>query len=152
MVDNTWALVAHKYDFKLSLPPPTISCMLRLDYYLRHFLLISLVLGCSRKIPCSAWRVSPLSRNSSPVWTALSPSQACEHLFLKLMGHFVPENTCHLKCLQIILSVWDYQSSPPSPGHPAPFSPPTTPMHLLLQLHLVDCQHNILSQWLQDLL
>ncbi|XP_012875155.1 PREDICTED: inositol 1,4,5-trisphosphate receptor-interacting protein-like 1 [Dipodomys ordii] len=154
MLGNAWALVAHKYDFKLSLPPSSTSCKLRLDYRSGRFLLINLVLGVQRE-DTLVYLVSQASEQEQLTSVDWPESvAACEHLFLKLVGRFAPENTCHLKCLQIILSLWDHQSLPTGASCPilTSYHFKTALMHLLLRLPLADWQHNKLSQRLQDLL
>ncbi|XP_040849437.1 inositol 1,4,5-trisphosphate receptor-interacting protein-like 1 [Ochotona curzoniae] len=154
MVGNAWALVAHKYDFKLSLPPSTTSCKLRLDYRSGRFLSIQLLLGVQREdtLVYLVSQAADQEQLSSVDWP--ESFAACEHLFLKLVGRFAPENTCHLKCLQIILSLQDHRSLPPGASHPilTSYHFKTALMHLLLRLPLTDWQHNMLSQRLQDIL
>nr|XP_021512784.1 inositol 1,4,5-trisphosphate receptor-interacting protein-like 1 isoform X3 [Meriones unguiculatus] len=154
MVGNAWALVAHKYDFKLTLPPSTTSCKLRLDYRSGRFLSISMVLGVQRE-DTLVYLVSQ-APDREQLTTVDWPESfaACEHLFLKLVGRFAPENTCHLKCLQIILSLQDHQLLPPGASRPilTSYHFKTALMHLLLRLPLTDWQHSMLSQRLQDLL
>ncbi|KAM9054205.1 inositol 1,4,5-trisphosphate receptor-interacting protein-like 1 isoform 2-T3 [Megaptera novaeangliae] len=154
MVGNAWALVAHKYDFKLSLPPSTTSCKLRLDYRSGRFLSIRLVLGVQREdtLVYLVSQAPDQEQFTSVDWP--ESFAACEHLFLKLVGRFAPENTCHLKCLQIILSLRDLQSLPQGASHPilTSYHFKTALMHLLLQLPLTDWQHGMLSQRLQDIL
>lgn len=156
MVSNAWALVAHKYDFKLTLPPSTTTttCKLRLDYRSGRILLISLVLGVQRE-DTLVYLVSQApgqEQLTSVDWP--ESFAACEHLFLKLVGRFAPENTCHLKCLQIVLSLQDHQTLPPGASRPVltSYHFKTALMHLLLRLPLTDWQHSMLSQRLQDLL
>ncbi|KAM9584991.1 inositol 1,4,5-trisphosphate receptor-interacting protein-like 1 isoform 1-T1 [Trichechus inunguis] len=154
MMGNAWALVAHKYDFKLSLPPSTTSCKLRLDYRSGRFLSISLVLGVQREdtLVYLVSQAPDQEQLTSVNWP--ESFAACEHLFLKLVGRFAPENTCHLKCLQIILSLWELQDL--SPGASCPvltsYHFKTALMHLLLRLPLTDWEPGLLSQRLQDLL
>ncbi|XP_067560384.1 inositol 1,4,5-trisphosphate receptor-interacting protein-like 1 isoform X4 [Pseudorca crassidens] len=154
MVGNAWALVAHKYDFKLSLPPSTTSCKLRLDYRSGRFLSIRLVLGVQQEdsLVYLVSQAPDQEQLTSVDWP--ESFAACEHLFLKLVGRFAPENTCHLKCLQIILSLRDLQSLPQGASHPilTSYHFKTALMHLLLQLPLTDWQHGMLSQRLQDIL
>ncbi|KFO27346.1 inositol 1,4,5-trisphosphate receptor-interacting protein-like 1 isoform X1 [Fukomys damarensis] len=153
MVGNAWALVAHKYDFKLSLPPSTTSCKLRLDYRSGRVLSISLVLGVQRE-DTLVYLVSQAPEQEQLTSVHWPESfAACEHLFLKLVGRFAPENTCHLKCLQIVLSLQDRQSLPTGASHPilTSYHFKTALMHLLLQLPLTDWQHSMLSRRLQDL-
>ncbi|XP_024599832.1 inositol 1,4,5-trisphosphate receptor-interacting protein-like 1 isoform X4 [Neophocaena asiaeorientalis asiaeorientalis] len=154
MVGNAWALVAHKYDFKLSLPPSTTSCKLRLDYRSGRFLSIRLVLGVQQEdtLVYLVSQAPDQEQLTSVDWP--ESFAACEHLFLKLVGRFAPENTCHLKCLQIILSLRDLQSLPQGASHPilTSYHFKTALMHLLLQLPLTDWRHGMLSQRLQDIL
>ncbi|CAH6787925.1 inositol 1,4,5-trisphosphate receptor-interacting protein-like 1 [Phodopus roborovskii] len=154
MVGNAWALVAHKYNFKLTLPPSTTSCKLRLDYRSGRFLSISLVLGVQRE-DTLVYLVSQAPEREQLTSVDWPESfAACEHLFLKLVGRFAPENTCHLKCLQIILSLQDHQMLPPGASRPilTSYHFKTALMHLLLRLPLTEWQHSMLSQRLQDLL
>lgn len=154
MVSNAWALVAHKYDFKLTLPPATTSCKLRLDYRSGRSLSISLILGVQRE-DTLVYLVSHAPEREQLTSVDWPESfAACEHLFLKLVGRFAPENTCHLKCLQIILSLQDHQTLPPGALCPilTSYHFKTALMHLLLRLPLTDWQHSMLSQRLQDLL
>lgn len=154
MVGNAWALVAHKYDFKLSLPPSTTSCKLRLDYRSGRVLSMHLVLGVQREdtLVYLVSQAPDQDQLTSVDWP--ESFAACEHLFLKLVGRFAPENTCHLKCLQIILSLQDHRSLPPGASRPilTCYHFKTALMHLLLRLPLTDWQHNMLSQRLQDIL
>ncbi|XP_003471751.3 inositol 1,4,5-trisphosphate receptor-interacting protein-like 1 [Cavia porcellus] len=153
LVDSAWALVAHKYDFKLSLPPSPTSCKLRLDYPSGRILSISLVLGVQRE-DTLVYLVSQAPEQEQLTSVHWPESfAACEHLFLKLVGRFAPENTCHLKCLQIILSLQDHQRLPNGESHPilTAYHFKTALMHLLLQLPLTDWQHSMLSRRLQDL-
>ncbi|XP_054331792.1 inositol 1,4,5-trisphosphate receptor-interacting protein-like 1 isoform X1 [Pongo pygmaeus] len=154
MMGNAWALVAHKYDFKLSLPPSTTSCKLRLDYRSGRFLSIHLVLGVQREdtLVYLVSQAPDQEQLTSVDWP--ESFVACEHLFLKLVGRFAPENTCHLKCLQIILSLWQHQSLPHGASRPilTSYHFKTALMHLLLRLPLTDWAHNMLSQRLQDIL
>ncbi|CAK6435379.1 unnamed protein product [Pipistrellus nathusii] len=154
MVSKAWALVAHKYDFQLSLPPSTTSCKLRLDYRSGRFLSIRLVLGVQREdtLVYLVSRAPDQEQLTSVDWP--ESLAACEHLFLKLVGRFAPENTCHLKCLQIILSLQDLQSLPQGAACPilTSYHFKTALMHLLLWLPLTDWQHSMLSQRLQDIL
>ncbi|XP_006900757.1 PREDICTED: inositol 1,4,5-trisphosphate receptor-interacting protein-like 1 [Elephantulus edwardii] len=154
LVGNAWALVAHKYDFKLSLPPSATSCELRLDYRSGRFLSVSLVLGVQREdtLVYLVSQAPDQEQLSSVNWP--ESFAACEHLFLKLIGRFAPENTCHLKCLQIILSLQDLENLPHGASCPVltSYHFKTALMHLLLRLPLTDWQHNMLSQRLQDIL
>lgn len=154
LLSNAWALVAHKYDFKLSFPLSTTSCNLRLDYRSGRSLSIRLILGVQRE-DTLVYLVSQAS-NQEQLTSVDWPESfaACEHLFLKLVGRFAPENTCHLKCLQIILSLRDTKNLPPEA--PAPiltsYHFKTALMHLLLRLPLTDWQPDMLCQRLQDIL
>lgn len=154
MVSNAWALVAHKYDFKLTFPPSTTSCKLRLGYRSGRSLSISLVLGVQRE-DTLVYLVSQAPEQEQLTSVDWPESfAACEHLFLKLVGRFAPENTCHLKCLQIVLSLQDHQILPPGASRPilTSYHFKTALMHLLLRLPLTDWQHSMLSLRLQDLL
>ncbi|KAM6177917.1 inositol 1,4,5-trisphosphate receptor-interacting protein-like 1 [Rhynchocyon petersi] len=155
LVGNAWALVAHKYDFKLSFPASPTSCELRLDYRSGRFLSISLVLGVQRE-DTLVYLVSQASDQEQQLTSVNWPESfaACEHLFLKLVGRFAPENTCHLKCLQIIVRLWDLQNLRHGASSPilTSYHFKTALMHLLLRLPLTDWQHNMLSQRLQDIL
>ncbi|XP_037662792.1 inositol 1,4,5-trisphosphate receptor-interacting protein-like 1 [Choloepus didactylus] len=154
MVGKAWALLAHKYDFKLSLPPSTTSCKLRLDYRSGRSLLISLVLGVQRE-DTLVYLMSQAPDQEQLTTVDWPESFAvCEHLFLKLVGRFAPENTCHLKCLQIILSLQDFPRSSPGASHPilTAYHFKTILMHLLLQLPLTEWRHGLLAQRLQDVL
>ncbi|XP_076989880.1 inositol 1,4,5-trisphosphate receptor-interacting protein-like 1 isoform X2 [Tamandua tetradactyla] len=154
MVGNAWALVAHKYDFRLSLPPSTTCCKLRLDYRSGRVLLISLILGVQREdtLVYLMSQAPDQEQLTSVDWP--ESFAACEHLFLKLVGRFAPENTCHLKCLQIILSLRDRRSVSPGAAHPilTSYHFKTVLMHLLLQLPLSEWRHGLLTQRLQDVL
>lgn len=154
MVGNAWALVAHKYDFKLTLLSSPNSCNLRLDYRSGRFLLIHLLLGVQRE-DTLVYLVSQ-SQDHEQLTSVDWPESfaACEHLFLKLVGRFAPENTCHLKCLQIILSLREAQNLPQRANRPilTSYHFKTALMHLLLRLPLTDWQQDMLSQRLQDLL
>uniref|UniRef100_H0WV47 ITPRIP like 1 n=2 Tax=Otolemur garnettii TaxID=30611 RepID=H0WV47_OTOGA len=154
LVGNAWALVAHKYDFKLSLPQSTTSCKLRLDYPSGRFLSIHLILGVQREdtLVYLLSQAPDLEQLTSVDWP--ESFAACEHLFLKMIGRFAPDNTCHLKCLQIILSLHEHQNLPDGASHPilTSYHFKTALMHLLLRLPLTDWQHNMLSQRLQDIL
>ncbi|XP_049640799.1 inositol 1,4,5-trisphosphate receptor-interacting protein-like 1 [Suncus etruscus] len=153
LVSNAWALVAHKYDFKFSLPPSNTSCNLRLDYRSGRSLSIHLILGVQRE-DTLVYLVSQAPEQEQLTSVDWPESfAACEHLFLKLVGRFAPENTCHLKCLQIILSLRDTKNLPSGSSLPilTSYHFKTVLMHLLLRLPLTDWQPGMLSQRLQDI-
>ncbi|XP_054977736.1 inositol 1,4,5-trisphosphate receptor-interacting protein-like 1 [Sorex araneus] len=154
LLSNAWALVAHKYDFKLSLPLSTTACNLRLDYRSGRSLSIRLILGVQREdtLVYLVSQAADQEQLTSVDWP--ESFAACEHLFLKLVGRFAPENTCHLKCLQIILSLRDTKDLPPGSSPPilTSYHFKTALMHLLLRLPLTDWQPDMISQRLQDIL
>ncbi|XP_004483646.1 inositol 1,4,5-trisphosphate receptor-interacting protein-like 1 [Dasypus novemcinctus] len=153
MVGHAWALVAHKYDFRLSFPPSSTCCQLRLDYRSGRFLLVSLVLGVQRE-DTLVYLVSQ-APDQAPLHSVDWPESfaACEHLFLKLVGRFAPENTCHLKCLQILLSLRHLRAGAPGPRPVlTSYHFKTALLHLLLRLPLADWQHGMLAQRLRDVL
>ncbi|XP_055980413.1 inositol 1,4,5-trisphosphate receptor-interacting protein-like 1 [Sorex fumeus] len=154
LLSNAWALVAHKYDFKLSFPLSTTSCNLRLDYRSGRSLSIRLILGVQREdtLVYLVSQAPDQEQLTSVDWP--ESFAACEHLFLKLVGRFAPENTCHLKCLQIILSLRGTKNLPPGASPPilTSYHFKTALMHLLLRLPLTDWQPDMISQRLQDIL
>ncbi|XP_072490885.1 inositol 1,4,5-trisphosphate receptor-interacting protein-like 1 [Notamacropus eugenii] len=154
IVGSAWALVAHKYDFKLSLPPSVTSCKLRLDYRSGRFLLINLILGVQRD-DSLVYFVSQSPEHEK--LTSLDWPEsfaACEHLFLKLVMRFAPEKTCHLKCLQIISYLQSLKAPPHGLHQPilTSYHFKTALMHLLLRLPLTDWKPELFPQRLQDIL
>ncbi|XP_007476597.1 inositol 1,4,5-trisphosphate receptor-interacting protein-like 1 [Monodelphis domestica] len=154
MIGKAWALVAHKYDFKLSLPSSATSCKLRLDYRSGRFLLINLILGVQRDDTLIYFvSQSPEQEKLTSVdWP--ESFAACEHLFLKLVGRFAPENTCHLKCLQVISYLQSLKAPPHGLHQPilTPYHFKTALMHLLLRLPLTEWKPELFPQRLQDIL
>ncbi|XP_043837558.1 inositol 1,4,5-trisphosphate receptor-interacting protein-like 1 [Dromiciops gliroides] len=153
-VGDAWTLVAHKYDFKLSLTPSVTSCKLRLDYRSGRFLLINLILGVQRD-DSLVYFVSQSPEHEKLTSVDWPESfAACEHLFLKLVGRFAPEKTCHLKCLQIISYLQSLKAPPHGLHQPilTPYHFKTALMHLLLRLPLTDWKAELFPQRLQDIL
>ncbi|KAJ1091957.1 hypothetical protein NDU88_005071 [Pleurodeles waltl] len=102
LVDKAWGLISYKYDFKLVLVP-TNTCMLRLEYTSGRVLHINLIpaVRCDDSCVFLVRQVSEAADMSGIYW--MKSFAVYERQFLRLMRRFLPENSCHLKCLSILV-------------------------------------------------
>ncbi|XP_078521999.1 inositol 1,4,5-trisphosphate receptor-interacting protein-like 1 [Lissotriton helveticus] len=101
LIDKAWGLISYKYDFKLMLVPAN-TCKLRLEYKSSRVLHINLIpaVRCGDSCIFLVRQVSEGVDTSGIYW--MKSFAVYERQFLRLMRRFLPENSCHLKCLSIL--------------------------------------------------
>ncbi|XP_069475190.1 inositol 1,4,5-trisphosphate receptor-interacting protein-like 1 [Ambystoma mexicanum] len=150
LVDKAWGLISYKYDFNLALVPSS-TCKLRLEYKSGRVLHINMI-PAVRRSNSSVFLVRPALETadvSGVYWMESFALYECQ--FLRLMRRFLPENSCHLKCLSIIAHL---KEKPPPPGNAAltSYHFKTALMHLLTTRSLDAWRQERIAQRTQDML
>ncbi|KAM7153304.1 inositol 1,4,5-trisphosphate receptor-interacting protein-like 1 [Macrochelys suwanniensis] len=152
LVGKAWALMAHNYSFQLTAQPSASSCNLRLTYESGRALSIEVILGVQRgdSLVFLASHGAETGHLSSTVWLETFAVQ--EMLFFQLMSRYTPQDSCHLKCLQILIYLKECRLPTLENRILTTYHFKTALMHLLLRLPLSEWRPEQLAQRLQDIL
>ncbi|KAH1178520.1 inositol 1,4,5-trisphosphate receptor-interacting protein-like 1 [Mauremys mutica] len=152
LVGKAWALVAHNYSFQLTAQPSASSCKLSLACESRRALSIEIILGVQRgnSLVFLASHGAETGPPSSPVWLETFAVQ--EMLFFQWVSRYAPKDSCHLKCLQILIHLKECRLPIPENRILTTYHFKTALMHLLLLLPVSEWRPEQLAQRLQDIL
>ncbi|XP_065256687.1 LOW QUALITY PROTEIN: inositol 1,4,5-trisphosphate receptor-interacting protein-like 1 [Emys orbicularis] len=135
-VCKAWALLAHNYSFQLMAQPSTSSCKLSLAFESGRALSIEIILGVRRgdSLVFLASHGAETGHPSSTVWLEIFAVQ--EMLFLQMVSRYAPQDSCHLKCLQILIHLKECRLPTLENRILTTYNFKTALMHLLLFLPL----------------
>ncbi|XP_038240918.2 inositol 1,4,5-trisphosphate receptor-interacting protein-like 1 [Dermochelys coriacea] len=152
LVGKAWALIAHNYSFQLTAQPSASSCKLRLAYESRRALSIEIILGVQQgdSLVFLASHGAETGHLSSTVWVETFAVQ--EMLFFQLVSRYAPQDSCHLKCLQILIHLKECRLPTLENRILTTYHFKTALMRLLLLLPLSEWRPEQLAQRLQDIL
>ncbi|XP_067396450.1 LOW QUALITY PROTEIN: inositol 1,4,5-trisphosphate receptor-interacting protein-like 1 [Emydura macquarii macquarii] len=152
LVGKAWTLVSHNYSFQLLAQPAASSCKFKLLYESGRALCIEIILGVQRgdSLVFLASQGAETGRPSSTVWLETFAVQ--ELLFFRLVSSYAPQDSCHLKCLQILVHLTECR--PPAREYRilTSYHFKTCLMHLLVLLPLSEWRSERIAQRLQDIL
>uniref|UniRef100_A0A8C0J8E1 ITPRIP like 1 n=2 Tax=Chelonoidis abingdonii TaxID=106734 RepID=A0A8C0J8E1_CHEAB len=152
LVGKAWALVAHNYSFQLTPQPSASSCKLSLVCESRRDLSIEIILGVQRgdSLVFLASHGAETGPPSSTVWLETFAVQ--EMLFFQWVSRYTPKDSCHLKCLQILIYLKECRLPTLENRILTTYHFKTALMHLLPLLPLLEWRPEQLAQRLQDIL
>ncbi|XP_026512900.1 inositol 1,4,5-trisphosphate receptor-interacting protein-like 1 [Terrapene carolina triunguis] len=152
LVGKAWALLAHNYSFQLTAQPSASSCKLRLTYESGKAVSIEIILGVQRgdSLVFLASHGAETGHPSSTVWLETFAVQ--EMLFFQIVSKYTPQDSCHLKCLQILIYLKECRLPTLENRILTTYHFKTVLMHLLLLLPLSKWGPEQLAQRLQDIL
>ncbi|XP_069508955.1 inositol 1,4,5-trisphosphate receptor-interacting protein-like 1 [Ambystoma mexicanum] len=150
LVGRAWRLISCSYEFTLTAVYST-SCKLRLEFRSGHVLYINMIPSVRREdsLIFLVKQASYMGDVSDIHW---SESFAIyERQFLKLIRGFVPENSCHLKCLSILANL-KKSTMQGSQSFLSSYHFKTALMHLLIMLPPGAWHPERIAERMQDLL
>ncbi|XP_025043476.1 inositol 1,4,5-trisphosphate receptor-interacting protein-like 1 [Pelodiscus sinensis] len=152
LIGKAWELMSHNYSFQLSLQPSTSCCKLWLAYESGRALSIEIILGVQRgdSLVFLASQGAEMGHSSGLAWLETFAVQ--EMLFFQLMSRYAPQDSCHLKCLQILIYLKECRMPTLENKILTTYHFKTALMHLLLLLPLSEWCPEQLAQRLQDIL
>ncbi|XP_039381712.1 inositol 1,4,5-trisphosphate receptor-interacting protein-like 1 [Mauremys reevesii] len=152
LVGKAWAVVAPNYNFQLTAQPSASSCKLSLACESRRALSIEIILGVQRgdSPVFLASHGAETGPPSSTVWLETFAVQ--EMLFFQWVSRYAPKDSCHLKCLQILIHLKECRLPILENRILTTYHFKTALMHLLLLLPVSEWRPEQLAQRLQDIL
>ncbi|KAL8174037.1 UNVERIFIED_CONTAM: hypothetical protein K2H54_037082 [Gekko kuhli] len=152
LVKKAWENISYKYNLDLLPKPSNTSCKLKLALRSGRTISVDIILGVQQgdSLVFLATQGAEMDRSAGTVWQRTFAIQ--ELLFFEWVRQRAPEESCHLKCLQIIIYL---KESKPSDGkNPVltDYHYKTCLMHLLLFRPLSDWACEDIAQRLQDIL
>uniref|UniRef100_A0A8C8VGE9 ITPRIP like 1 n=1 Tax=Pelusios castaneus TaxID=367368 RepID=A0A8C8VGE9_9SAUR len=152
LVGKAWALVAPNYSFQLLAQPSASSCKLKLLCKCGRALCIEIILGVQRgdSLVFLASPGAKMDHLNSTVWLETFAIQ--ETLFFRLVSSCAPKDSCHLKCLQILIHLQECRLPTLENRILTIYHFKTCLMHLLVRLPLSEWRPEQIAQRLQDIL
>ncbi|XP_029139094.1 inositol 1,4,5-trisphosphate receptor-interacting protein-like 1 [Protobothrops mucrosquamatus] len=152
LVNKVWDALAQKYNLSLTIQNSNKTCRLKLELQSRKEIFIDILLGVQQG-DSLIFLTTQDGQKGSPngmVWHRSFAVQ--ELLFFKWVSQRAPKDSCHLKCLQIL--IFFRESSTPDKKNPVltNYHYKTCLMHLLLFRPLSYWEPEQIAQRLQDLL
>uniref|UniRef100_A0A670IR70 ITPRIP like 1 n=1 Tax=Podarcis muralis TaxID=64176 RepID=A0A670IR70_PODMU len=152
LVGKAWPSIQPWYNFDLVPQPSNSTCRLKLVYQSGTSISVDIILGVQQGDSLVFLTTQPaeMDRLTGTVWQKSYAVQ--ELLFFQWVSLRVPEESCHLKCLQIIIY---FKESSPSEGKNmvlTNYHYKTCLMHLLLSQPPLDWGPESSAQRLQDIL
>ncbi|XP_078509519.1 inositol 1,4,5-trisphosphate receptor-interacting protein-like 1 [Lissotriton helveticus] len=132
LVSKAWRIICCRYDFTLTTVPST-SCRLKLVFKSGHMLYINFTPAIQRAGSHNYLvnQATNMGDVSGVYW--LESFTVYERQFLKLIRDFIPENSCHLKCLSILAHL-KMMTIPTNQSFLNSYHFKTSLMHLLIML------------------
>ncbi|XP_043940145.1 inositol 1,4,5-trisphosphate receptor-interacting protein-like 1 [Protopterus annectens] len=143
----SWEQISHKYDFKVTFPSAAL-CILKLAYRTGRHIYINIIPA----VRCRDTDVCFVTLNfgiHQPRVYWLESFALLEHQFLKGIARSLPEDSCHIKCLQI-LTYLNERHSPSKASVLTSYHIKTALMHLLLVHSPEKWQSQWITQRLRD--
>ncbi|XP_062995528.1 inositol 1,4,5-trisphosphate receptor-interacting protein-like 1 [Elgaria multicarinata webbii] len=151
LVDKAWDSIYQKYNLDLLPQPSNTTCRLKLAFRSGRSISIDIILGVQQgdSLVFLATRDAERDRLTGTVWQRTFVIQ--ELLFFKWVSQRAPEESCHLKCLQILIY---FRESRPLDKNAVltNYHYKTCLMHLLLLQPLSDWEPENVGSRLQDIL
>ncbi|XP_053257496.1 inositol 1,4,5-trisphosphate receptor-interacting protein-like 1 [Podarcis raffonei] len=152
LVGKAWPSIQPKYNLDLVPQPSNKTCRLKLAFRSGRSISVDIILGVQQgdSLVFLATQPAEMDRLTGTVWQKSFAVQ--ELLFFKWVSQRVPEESCHLKCLQIIIY---FKESSPSEGKNmvlTNYHYKTCLMHLLLFQPPLDWGPESSARRLQDIL
>ncbi|XP_061448480.1 inositol 1,4,5-trisphosphate receptor-interacting protein-like 1 [Rhineura floridana] len=152
LVDKAWPSICTKYNLDLTLQPSNTTCRLKLAFRSGRMIFIDITLGVQQgdSLVFLATEAAEMDHLTGTVWQKSFAIQ--ELLFFKWVSQRAPEESCHLKCLQILIF---FKESSPSDRKNivlTNYHYKTCLMHLLLFQPLSDWGPEDFGPRLQDIL
>ncbi|XP_063167520.1 inositol 1,4,5-trisphosphate receptor-interacting protein-like 1 [Candoia aspera] len=152
LVSKAWNTLGQKYNLSLTIQQSGKTCRLKLEFPSGKGILIDLLLGVQQGD--SLVFLTPQGGKKDHLnGTAWYQSFAVQELlFFKWVGQRAPRDSCHLKCLQVLL--FFQASSTPGKKNPVltDYHYKTSLMHLLLQGPLSSWEPEQIALRLEDIL
>ncbi|XP_003229308.1 inositol 1,4,5-trisphosphate receptor-interacting protein-like 1 [Anolis carolinensis] len=152
LVVKAWKNLRVKYTLDFTLLPSATTCRMKLAFRSGRTILVDITLGVQQG-DSSVYLVTHCD-DANPakgtVWLKTFAVQ--ELLFFKWVGQRVPERSCHLKCLQILMYLRESSSPPNKNPVLTGYHYKTCLMHLLLLRPLSDWNPENLATRLQEIL
>lgn len=152
LVSKAWDALGPKYNLSLTIQNSNKSCRLKLELQSRKEIFIDILLGVQQgdSLIFLITGEDPTDHLNGMVWRRSFAVQ--ELLFFKWVSQRAPKDSCHLKCLQIL--IFFRESSVPDKKNPmlTNYHYKTCLMHLLLLGPLSSWEPEQIAQRLQDLL
>ncbi|KAH0504473.1 Inositol 1,4,5-trisphosphate receptor-interacting protein [Microtus ochrogaster] len=152
---RAWRRIAHKYEFDLAFGQLDTPGSLRIKFRSGKFMpfILTPVIQCNDsdlyfvpQLPKEAHRGPPASGTDWFLSFAVSERQ-----FLRMIGKALPEDACHLSCLQIASFLLSKQSRLSGPSGLHSYHLKTVLLHLLLSRQAADWKASQLGVRLQEL-
>nr|XP_056716931.1 inositol 1,4,5-trisphosphate receptor-interacting protein-like 1 [Euleptes europaea] len=153
LVGKAWKNMCYKYNLDLLLPTPSnTSCKLKLAFRSGRTISVDIILGVQQgdSLVFLATQGAEMDRLVGKVWHRTFAIQ--ELLFFEWVSQRAPEESCHLKCLQILIYLKESTSSDRKNPVLTNYHYKTCLMHLLLFRPLSDWAPEDIAQRLQDVL
>lgn len=152
LVKKAWKNIRHKYNLDLLPQPSKTSCKLKLAFRSGRTISVDIILGVQQgdSLLFLATQGAETDGSAGTIWQMTFAIQ--ELLFFNWISQRAPEESCHLKCLQVIICL---KESIPSNGKSpvlTDYHYKTCLMHLLLFQPLSDWDREYLAQRLKDIL
>ncbi|XP_066495737.1 inositol 1,4,5-trisphosphate receptor-interacting protein-like 1 [Tiliqua scincoides] len=152
LVAKAWESLSYKYKLDLVPQPSNTSCRLKLMFKSGRTVFINIILGVQLgdTLVFLATQGAERDHLTGAVWQRNFAVQ--ELLFFKWVSQRLPEDSCYLKCLQIL--IFFKESSPSSRKEPvlSNYHYKTCLMHLLLCQPLLDWEPEDIAPRIQDML
>ncbi|XP_077161669.1 inositol 1,4,5-trisphosphate receptor-interacting protein-like 1 isoform X2 [Paroedura picta] len=152
LVKKAWKNIRYKYNLDLLPKPSNTSCKLKLAFKSGRTIYVDIILGVQQgdSLVFLATQGAEMDRSAGTVWQRTFAIQ--ELLFFKWATQRAPEESCHLKCLQIIIYLKESSSSDGKNPVLTDYHYKTSLMHLLLFRPLSDWAPEDIAQRLHDIL
>ncbi|XP_048368078.1 inositol 1,4,5-trisphosphate receptor-interacting protein-like 1 [Sphaerodactylus townsendi] len=151
LVGKAWKNIQHKYNLDLLPVPSNTSCKLKLPFRSGRTISVDIVLGVQQdSFVFLASQSAEMDHSAGTVWQRTFAVQ--ELLFFKWVSQRAPEDSCHLKCMQILIILKEATESDKKTPVLTNYHYKTCLMHLLLLWPLSDWAPENIAQRLQDIL
>uniref|UniRef100_A0A8D0DPP4 ITPRIP like 1 n=1 Tax=Salvator merianae TaxID=96440 RepID=A0A8D0DPP4_SALMN len=152
LVDKAWKSIGPKFNLTLTPQASKTTCRLKLAFRSGRCIVIDIILGVQQgdSLVFLATHGTEIDHLTGTFW--LKSFAVQELLFFKWVSQRTPEDSCHLKCLQLIVYFRESTSSSTHPTVLLNYHYKTCLMHLLLLQPLSDWGPENMAPRLQDIL
>lgn len=144
----SWEQISHKYDFKVTFPSAGL-CILKLAYRTGRHIYINIIPAVRYRDTDVCFVTLNFGIHQPRVYW-LDSFALLEHQFLKGVARALPENSCHIKCLQV-LTYLNERHSTSKASVLTSYHIKTALMHLLLVYSPDKWQGQWITQRLRDI-
>ncbi|XP_054853219.1 inositol 1,4,5-trisphosphate receptor-interacting protein-like 1 [Eublepharis macularius] len=152
LVGEAWKNIRYKYNLDLLPQPSNTSCKLKLAFKSGRTITVDIILGVQQgdSLVFLATQGAEMDHLAGTVWQKTFAIQ--ELLFFKWVSQRVPEESCHLKCLQLLIYLKESNQSDRKNPVLTNYHYKNCLMHLLLFQPLSDWRSEDTVQWLYEML